>query len=200
MPKYSGKDVISESTEKAIARAMVLAVAGILTKLYAVPLSDLKVLGMDQPASLVDATLLVLIGYSAYSFVLKWVGDLAAFRLWYRESSIWSEFGTNMKLDKEFLRGAVPLLERLNTLETTGTWPASGAAIDDETKKALKDFKANAELYCLRLEYAGTRFKLLSLFGHYYVWVHSFAFPIALSVAAIYLLVRHGTYVLPTLS
>jgi hypothetical protein len=199
MPKFSGKDVITESTEKAITRAMVLAGAGILTKLYAVPLNDLKVLGMDLPASLVDATLLVLIGYTTYSFVLKWVGDLAAFRLWYRESSIWSQFGTNMKLDKEFLRGAVPLLERLNTLETTGDWPASGAAIDDETKKALKDFKTNAALYCLRLEYAGTRFNLLSLFGHYYVWIHSFAFPIALSVAAICLLVRHGTYVLPTL-
>ena len=199
MPKLSGKDVISESTEKAILRAMVLAGTGILNKLYGVPFNDLKVLGMNLPPALVDATLLILILYSTYSHVLKWIGDLAVFRLWYQESSIWSEFGTKMKLDKNFLRGAVPLLERLYILETNGNWPVNGTDIDEETKNALQDFKTNAELYCLRLEYAGNRFKMLSLIGHYYVWVHSLFFPVLLSVVAIFLLIRHGTYVLPTL-
>jgi len=199
MPNISGKEVISESTEKATGRALVLAGAAILTKLYAVPLNDLKVVGMELPAALIDATLLVLVAYTTYSFLLKWLGDLMAFRLWYRESSIWSEFGTNMKLDRSFLRGAVPLLERVHALETANTWPVDASSIDQATKDGLRDFKTNAELYCARLEAAGTRFTSLSVFGHYYVWVHSFAIPLALSVSAIYLLLTYGSFTMPHL-
>lgn len=199
MPNISGKEVISESTEKATGRALVLAGAAILTKLYAVPLNDLKVVGMELPAALIDATLLVLVAYTTYSFLLKWLGDLMAFRLWYRESSIWSEFGTNMKLDRSFLRGAVPLLERVHALETANTWPVDASSIDQATKDGLKDFKANAKLYCARLEAAGTRFTSLSVFGHYYVWVHSFAIPLTLSVSAIYLLLTYGSFTMPHL-
>src|SRR5712664_2521471 len=100
MPKVSGKDIISDSTEKVARRTLVVSSAAILAKLYDVPLGDLNVLGMELPASLFDTVLLVLIVYSAYSLLLHWFGDLAAFRLWFSESSIWSEFGTNMKLDK----------------------------------------------------------------------------------------------------
>ena len=199
MPKLSGKEIISEATEKAIGRALILAGAAVLTKLYGVPIADLKVLGMELPAAIVDAALAILVGYSTYSFLLKWLGDLLAFRLWYRESSIWSEFGTNMKLDKTFLRGAVPLLDRLHTLDKTGTWPLASASIDEATRKELTDFKVNAELYCTRLEHAGTRFNVLSAFGHYYVWVHSFLLPLLLSALAMYLLLRYGTFTLPTL-
>lgn len=199
MPKISGKEVISESTEKATGRALLLAGAAILTKLYAVPLNDLKVVGMELPSALIDTTLLVLVAYTTYSFLLKWLGDLMAFRLWYRESSIWSEFGTDMKLDRSFLRGAVPLLERLYALETTNTWPVNGSSIDQSTINLLNDFKENAKLYCARLEHAGTRFTSLSVFGHYYVWVHSFGIPLILSVSAIYLLLSYGSFTMPHL-
>lgn len=199
MPKISGKEVISESTEKATGRALVLAAAAIFTKLYAVPLNDLKVVGMELPAALIDATLLALVVYTTYSFLLKWLGDLMAFRLWYRESSIWSTFGTNMKLDRSFLRGAIPLLERVHALEATNMWPVDSNTLDQATKDALKDFKTNAELYCARLEAAGTRFSSLSAFGHYYVWVHSFAIPLAASLGAIYFLVTYGSFTMPQL-
>lgn len=47
MPNVSGKALISETTEKVIRRAFVVASASILVKAYDVPLNDLKVLGMD---------------------------------------------------------------------------------------------------------------------------------------------------------
>lgn len=198
MPRISGRDVISESTEKVIRRTMVIGSAAVLVKLYDVPLNDLKVLGIELPAALFDTVLLVLVAYSAYSLILNWSGDLLAFRLWYRESSIWSEFGTNMKLDKTFLRGVTPLLLRLHELEKGRKWPAEFAEMDEISRKEFADFKANAELYCLRLEHAGTRFSILSFFGHYYVWFQSFILPLAICATATYLLVKHGIFAPPT--
>lgn len=198
MPKLSGKDIISESTEKVIRRTMVISSAAILAKIYDIPLNDLKVLGMELPSSLFDTAFLLLVGYSAYSLVLHWSGDLLAFRLWYRESSAWSEFGTNMRLDKGFIRGGIPLLMRLYDLEREHKWPAIFADLDDEAKERYADFQQNVKLYCLRLEQAGTRFSMLSSFGHYYVWVQCFLLPLAACAVAAYLLVKYGTFVPPT--
>jgi len=197
MPSISGKALISETTEKVLARSLVVSSAAILTKMYDVPFQDLKALGMELPASLVDTVLLVLVVYYMYSLTVNWVGDLAAFRLWFRESSIWSQFGSNMKLDKEFIQGVTPLLVRLHEMEKQGSWPVEYAKLSDQVKKDFADFKTNAELYTLRLEYAGTRFSALSWFGRYYVWFQSYAFPMLLSVFAIYLLVRYGSFAPP---
>src|SRR6266480_1935388 len=117
MPKVSGKDLISDTTEKTVRRLVVISAIVALVKLYKVPLNDLKVLGVELPAALFDVVSLALVLYFLYSFLISWLGDIAAFRLWYRESSIWSEFGTNMKLDKTFLHGGLQLLDRLYHLE-----------------------------------------------------------------------------------
>jgi hypothetical protein len=158
MPKFSGQDIISEATEKTIRRSVLLSAVAVLAKVYVVPLNDLKILGMELPAALFDTVLFILVLYSAYSFIINWVGDLFSFRLWYRESSIWSEFGTHMKLDKRFIRGSIPLLLRLHELEKNRQWPAVFSELDENSKKDYNDFKTNVELYCIRLEHAGTSF------------------------------------------
>jgi hypothetical protein len=132
-----------------------------------------------------------------YSLTINWLGDLAAFRLWFTESSIWSQIGSNMKLDKDFINGALPLMIRLYELEKDGTFPASKAAVSEEDRKNFNDFRTNVALYTVRLEHAGTRFSALTWFGRYYVWIQSYAFPICLCSFAVYLLLRYGVFTPP---
>jgi len=197
MPRISGKVLISETTEKVLSRTLIVASIASLTKLYDVPLNDLKALGVELPAALVDSVLLVLVLYYMYSLTVNWLGDLAAFRLWYTESSVWSEFGSNIKLDKTFIRGALPLMLRLHELEKNGEFPVAKAGVSEEDSQAFNDFKTNVELYIQRLEHAGTRFSTLTWFGRYYVWVQSYVFPICWCVIAAYLLLRYGTFTPP---
>jgi hypothetical protein len=197
MSRVSGKALISETTEKVLGRTLIVASIAVLTKLYDVPLNDLKALGVELPAALVDSVLLVLVLYYMYSLTVNWLGDLAAFRLWHTESSIWSEFGSNMKLDKSFIRGALPLMLRLHELEKNGEFPATKAGVSDQDRREFNDFKTNAELYALRLEHAGTRFSTLTWFGRYYVWIQSYVFPILWCTFAVYLLLRYGTFTPP---
>jgi hypothetical protein len=103
-----------------------------------------------------------------------------------------------MKLDKSFIRGAVPLLVKLHALEKGKVWPIDYPALDEDVRKEFMDFKTNAQLYCLRLEHAGTRFRTLSVFGHYYVWFQSFVLPVALCVLAAYLVITLGTFSPPS--
>lgn len=197
MPRVSGKALISDTTEKVINRTLIVASTAILTKLYDVPLNDLKALGMDLPAALVDSVLFILVIYHMYSLTVNWLGDLAAFRLWFTESSIWSDFGSNMKLDKTFLSGAVPLILRLYDYERKAAWPNTYDEIPKEVQQELIDFKTNVELYTVRLEHAGSRFSTLSMFGRYYVWFQSFLFPMTLCAVALYLLFLYGTFTPP---
>ena len=176
---------------------MIVAAAAILIKLYEVPLNQLKVLGMDLPTALADTVLLILVVFAAYSLVTNWIGDLLAFRLWFRENAIWSQFDTNMKLDGKFISGGVPLLLRLHQLEKDGKWPVVYSELDETTKSEYQSFKVNVELWCVRLDYAGKRFGVLTFYGRYYVWVHSFAIPFGLSLVAVYVLVKYGTFMLP---
>jgi len=197
VPKVSGKDLISDTTDKVIRRAMIVASSAVLVKMYDVPLGDLEVLGMKLPASLVDTVLLVLLIYYMYSLTINWLGDLAAFRLWYAESSIRSEFGTDMKLDHTFIRGSVPLMRRLYLLEQGKGWPTKYDELSDDIKAGYADFKSNVELYTVRLEHAGTKFSALTWFGRYYVWLQSFVFPMLLCAFALYLLWKYGSVAPP---
>lgn len=119
MPRVSGQEIISESTEKTFRALILVSAAAILTKAYDVPLDEMVLLGATLPQSLFDVGLLLATTGLLYTYVVKWLGDLAAFRLWYSESSIWSMFGTNMKLDKTFIDGGVALLRELTRPETS---------------------------------------------------------------------------------
>ena len=197
MPKVSGKDLISDSTEKSLNKLLLFASVAILAKTYDIPLGNMKLLSVEIPAAVFDVTLLVLSLYFFYSYIIKWIGDVMAFRLWYRETSIWSNFGTNMKLDKQFINGGVDLLKALSELEKKNAFPETFDKLEAETQKKYEDFKTNVELYGVRLESAGTKFHSLSAFGHFYVWVQCFAFPVILAVFATYLLIRYGQFAPP---
>lgn len=197
MPKVSGKDIVSDSTEKSLNRMMAFSAIAILAKAYGVPLDDMSLLGMKIPGAVFDVSLLVAILYFYYSFVVKWVGDLMAFRLWYSESSLWSEFGTQMKLDKSFIRGGIDLLVGLHQAEQNKGKSEVGN-LGDDARKQFEDFKTNVELYAMRLESAGKRFSALSWYGHFYVWFQSFLFPTLFAMLAIYLLVKYGTFSPPS--
>lgn len=198
MPKVSGKDLISDNTEKIARRTVVVSSIVIFVKLYKVPLDDLKLLGMELPAELFDIVSFALVCYFIYSFIISWIGDLLAFRLWFRESSLSGIFGAPMKTDKSFLRGGTELLKKLYCLEKKEKWPSDFSELDEATKKEFQDFKVNVENYINRFEHAGTRFRALSLFGHFYVWIHSFLIPLGIGILAIFLLVRFGIFNPPT--
>jgi len=197
MPTVSGQDLISDTTEKSIRRTVVVSAIAVLLKAYAVPLDNFEALGIQFPAALIDVILLALVVHSSYSLTVNWVGDLMAFRLWYRESSIWSNFGTKMELDKSFIEGSIPLILKLHALEKGHDWPCNYADLDESIKEEYNDFRTNVELYVNRLENAGTKFSALSTFAHFYVWFQSFIFPIVLSIGAIYLLLKYGDFALP---
>src|SRR5688572_7734933 len=120
MPSVSGREIISDTTEKSFRALVLISATTILTKVYAVPLDEMTLLGAKLPQSLFDAALLATVCGLLYAYLVKWTGDLAAFRLWFSESSIWSEFGTNMKIDKKFIAGGVALLASLYEQEKLG--------------------------------------------------------------------------------
>lgn len=195
MPKVSGQDIISSTTERSFRTLILVSSAAALTKAYDVPLDQLSILGAELPRSLLDVTLLVAVTSLLYAYIVKWFGDMVAFRLWYRDSSIWSEFGTNMKLDKNFINGGVRLLHDLHFQKSAGT--VTHDQLPMETIERLQEFENNVELYASRLEAAGTKFATLSFFGHFYVWVQHFVFPVGIAGFAIYLLLKFGTFLPP---
>lgn len=198
MPKISGRDVLSETTEKAQARLFLVAAVAIVSKAYRLPVGDIKLLGMEFPAAIFDVSMLALVLWSSYSYLVKWSGDLMGFRLWYSESSIWSQFGTNMKLDKSFISGGIEALKAFNELDVSTLGAEGLSKLPDDKKKLYDEFKLNAELYALRLDYAGKKFKAVSAFGHFYVWVQGFALPIGAAIIAVYLLLKYGTFAAPS--
>ncbi|TCD48397.1 hypothetical protein [Chlorobium sp. N1] len=186
MPKLSGNNLISDLTEKYGRRLIAISFLAILVKAYNVNLDNLSVFGLSLPSELFDVVALSLIVYFIYALIVNWVGDLAAFRFWFESNNITSEFGTEMKTDKGFVNGGAKLIKKLYALEKGQEWPENFDGIDSELKSDFREFKANVELYSVRLDAAGTKFSALSIYGHIYVWFQSFALPIGLSLIALY--------------
>lgn len=200
MPSVSGKDLISDITEKAGRRLIVLSSLVILVKLYRVNLEDLTILGLSLPSELFDVASFSLILYMIYVLMINWVGDLAAYRLWYSESEIWSQFDTNMKLDRGFISGGTRLLLELFALEKKGKWPENFSDLPEELRNEYQNFKINSELYIVRLDAAGNRFSALSRFASFYIWFQAFLLPLAFAAVAIYLLVSCGSFLPPNMA
>lgn len=70
MPKFSGRDLISETTEKVIRRIIVLSTITILAKSYRVPLDHMKVFDVELPPALIDTVLLIGVTYLLYSLLI----------------------------------------------------------------------------------------------------------------------------------
>ena len=194
MPKVSGKDLISGLTEKNGRRLIVVSFLTILIKLYQVNLSELSVFGLSIPTELFDVVALVLIIYFGYALIVAWGGDLAGFRLWFDSNEMDSQIGTTMKLDRSFVNGGISLLRKLFELEKGNAWPVDYESLDPEIRQEFKDFNANVELYCERLYAAGKRFKMLSIYGHFYVWFQSFVFPLLIGSSALFILYCQGNF------
>ena len=192
MPKISGREVISETTEKTQGRLLLFAAVAIVAKAYQVPVQDLKFAGMEFPAAIFDVSISAGIVWLYYSYIVKWVGDLIGFRTWYSESSIWSEFRTDMKLDKTFINGGVDTLKAFAELDREGLTDEAFRKLPEDKRKLYDDFKQNAELYGIRLDYAGKKFATVSAFGHFYIWVQGFIIPTGMTVIAVYLLFKYG--------
>lgn len=104
-----------------------------------------------------------------------------------------------MKLDKNFVSGGISLLDKLFKLEKGNAWPADYASLDTEIRKEFGEFKTNVELYCVRLDAAGKRFRTLSTYGHFYVWFQSFIFPLLIASLALLVLYRQGNILPPSI-
>ncbi len=199
MPSVSGKNLISDITEKAGRRIIVLSSLIILVKLYRVNLEDLSILGLSLPSELFDVVSFCLVLYMVYVLVINWVGDLAAYRLWYSKSEIWSQFNTNMKLDDSFIKGGTQLLRKVFALEKNGEWTDNFNDLPEDLRKEYQDFKINSELYIERLEAAGNKFSALSKFASFYIWFQAFLLPLGFAAVAIYLLIRCGSFIPPSI-
>ncbi len=127
MPKIGGRDLISDSTDKSARRLVVTSAAVLLVKLYKVDLKDLALLNIKLPSELFDVVALALLIYGVYSHCVNWTTDVASFRLWYKESSIWSEINTHMKLDKSFYNRGAELLLLLVELDKNHEFPEGHA-------------------------------------------------------------------------
>ena len=192
MPKISGREVISETTEKTQLRLLLFASTAIVAKSYQIPVENLKFAGVDFPAAIFDVSMLVAVGWLYYSYFVKWVGDLIGFRAWYSESSIWSEFGTDMKLNKTFISGGVDALKAFAEFDRNNLTDEAFRQLPEDKRRLYDNFQRNVELYGVRLDHAGKKFQTISVFGHFYVWVQGFLIPTSLAIMAIYLLMKYG--------
>ena len=195
MPKLSGNDIISDLTEKYGRRLIAISFITILVKVYDVSLDKLSIFGLNLPPELFNIVALSLVIYFLYALVVNWLGDLAAFRLWFESNNITSEMGTEIKTDKTFINSGVSLIRRLYALEKGGEWPESYEGMEPEVKKEFEEFKLNTELFNARLSAAGTKFSALSIYGHVYIWFQSFALPVILAFVALYLLLCAGSII-----
>jgi hypothetical protein len=198
MPTIQGRNLISEVTDKNVRRVIVLSDAVIFIKLYHVKLGSLSIFGVSLPPELFDVVFLTLILFSVYSLIINWLTDVGAFRLWYNESEIWSQFQTRMPINKTFYAGGKRLLASLFELEKKGQWPTDYNNLTQQQKDDYSEFKTNVELYITRLEYAGIKFRTITYFGHFYIWFQSFILPIGIAIFAVFLLFHDGNFLPPT--
>ncbi|WP_114750497.1 hypothetical protein [Pleomorphovibrio marinus] len=196
MAKIQGSDIISEATDKSSRRLYVLGAIIFLIKIYNVDLDDLSVLGVPLPAALFDLIAFVLIIWSMYQLIVNWLVDIIAFKNWYQSRNIWSQFQTNMEIDKSFYSGGTRLLLELHDLKQKKQFPSKEEEIPKQVHEDYQNFKINAELFVARLEAAGNSFKKVSKWGQYYVWVHAFIIPIIVATAALVVLICKGNFMI----
>lgn len=187
MPKVNGIDLISETTERIIRRTLVISAIVLLINRYSVDLGDLKVFGLELPGELFDVIALVLLLWHLYSFAVNWVGDLAAFRLWFSKNDIRTQFDGTRDLDAKWLSGGLSLWKRLYRMKDEVEIPESCAEME-RTPELIEEMRAiekNVELWTRRLDAAGTRFRTLTKYGWFYVVGQSFLLPVGLALWAL---------------
>lgn len=198
MAKFSGKDLITDPTEKNGRRLLIISFMVLVIKLYEVNLKELSLFGLKLPTELFDISAVALILYFTYALTINWLTDLASFKLWFKDNSGISTFGGKVELDWSHLKGGSDLLVKLYAMENCNGWPVNYTDMDEEVKNKFVDFKTNVELYCTRLDDAKSRFSSLTKIGHIYVWFQSYLLPMFFALSALCVLYIKGSFVLPT--
>ncbi len=197
MPKISWNDIISRTTERNIRNSLIFSLITIFSKFYNISFKDFSIFWISIPEWLVDTSLLILIILFSYLLVINWIWDIMWYRLWYNQNSISSQIWTELKLDKDFIRWWLWLLEKIYTLDKESKLPNEYKNLDDETKRQYEDFKTNIELYIARLEYVWNNFKHLSIYVKFYVFWQSFLIPLAINIFAIMCILFYWRIILP---
>ena len=176
---------------------MLVAFTVLTIKLYHVPLSDLSILGASLPEGLFDVVAFGMLVFGLLVFGYSWVGDVQGYRKWYDSREIWSQFKTNMPIDRTFYgdgaRLIVQLFKRKKEIE-------EGARIEElpqDVQESYHNFENNIDLFIGRLEAHQNSFRDISNLGKFYVFVIWGAFPFLVVVAALISLICLGTFPLP---
>ena len=194
MAKIQGTDVISQATDKSSRRLYVLGAVIFLIKIYNVDLDDLSIIGVKLPAALFDLVSLVLLIWGIYQLLINWLVDIISFQKWYQSRNLWSEFQTNMTIDKSFYSGGKRLLLELHDLKNKGQFPSKEEELSKQVQEDYQDFKTNVEKFILRLEAAGNNFQSVTNWGRYYIWGHAFIIPLVVSIVALITLLVKGSF------
>jgi len=192
--KLQGNEILSLETRRAGQRLIAISAAVLSVKAFRLNLDDLSVLSVSLPASLFDVVAFAILLFGAITFVFNWVGDLTAFKKWYQEREIWSQFQTNMTLDGTFYSSGLKLLMRLHELDSEVQNVASIDELPADVRKDFTDLKTNLELWTVRLEEHQRDFTTVSRMGKFYIFVLWGAIPAIFTFTAIVTLICTGDF------
>lgn len=82
-----------------------------------------------------------------------------------------------MKLDRSFISGGIEALKAFNEIQPQGARPDDFAKLSPDKQGLYEEFRTNAEIYAVRLDHAGKKFRAISAFEHFYIWVQGFMLP-----------------------
>ena len=188
MAKIAGRELLSEATVRAVKRIFFAGGIVALVVHYEVDLAELKILGLSLPAELFGVVALVVLIFQVYNLLINWITDMATFKLWYRESDIWLSTDKKQKIDKSFYSSIEPYLIKMYEMDKAEQKYAELSDLGENAQKKFRHFRDNIQPYAVRLERAGNHFRMVSVFGLFFILVQNFLLPLTLAGYAIYLL------------
>lgn len=109
-----GQEALSTETLRSARRICILSAIVIVVKGYMLPLDDLSLYwGWKFEAHLFDVVALAMLLFGIIVFMYNWIGDVYAYKNWYNTREVWSQFQSNMPIDKSWYSGGVFLILRL---------------------------------------------------------------------------------------
>lgn len=156
----------------------------LVVKGFSLDLENLELLNVKLPAELFDVVALAMLAYGAIIYYFNWASDLTAFKKWYREHEIWSQFNTNMKKDRGWYSGGLDLLKSLHEIKEKERANLLDSDVTEEVSEGYEQFVTNAELWIARLEDHQKGFDSISRLGRVYIFGFWGAFPAILTFAA----------------
>jgi len=195
--KIQGQEILSPETLRSARRAMLVSAVVILVKGYGVSLEANSIFGVAIEPHLFDSVALVGLLFGAVLFFYGWTGDIVAYTKWYQERSIWSQFDTNMTIDRKWYDRGARLLVRLYENENLVKDGATPDDLPEDARDLYRDFKNNVELYRRRLEEHQTSFRTVSALGWFYIVGLWGLLPVLVTGLALWYLFADGLFEMP---